>query len=282
MRQQPSGLPMTDTNSYAHFARYYERLQGSSTDDIDFFLRAAERVTGPILELGAGSGRVMAPLVRAGHHVIGLESEPAMMALAVELVHEARHGAELAAAGGPGLPPQPELVQGSMTAFSRPERFELALFSHNTFAHLSGEEMAACIRCVASHLAVGGTIIFDMSNPFALAAFGDDDEPVYEESWLADHPTSDRALFSQSRHDADQQRVTICWHFRLRAGGAAAAAEHSFQFDLQYLFPHEWEELLAASGLSLQALYGDYDHSPFDEQSARLLVVASALSDEQV
>ena len=43
---------------------------------------------------------------------------------------------------------------------------------------------------------------------------------------------------------------------------------------MRYLFRHEVEHLLARSGFAVEALYGDYDRSPFGDDSPELIVVA--------
>src|SRR5690606_34487847 len=49
-------------------------------EDVDFFVREAEKVGGSVLELGAGSGRVTIPLARAGVRVTAVDLSPAMLA----------------------------------------------------------------------------------------------------------------------------------------------------------------------------------------------------------
>ena len=46
-----------------------------------------------------------------------------------------------------------------------------------------------------------------------------------------------------------------------------------------YHYPHQLELNLRASGLRLEALYGDYEQAPFEESSERLLVIASPAHD---
>ena len=43
---------------------------------------------------------------------------------------------------------------------------------------------------------------------------------------------------------------------------------------MRYLFRHELEHLLARAGFAIDALYGDYDRSPYDDDSPELIVVA--------
>ena len=58
---------------YDHM-RYVEELR-----DIDFWIEEANAVGGPVLELGAGTGRVLIPLARTGLEVVGLDSSQLML-----------------------------------------------------------------------------------------------------------------------------------------------------------------------------------------------------------
>jgi precorrin-6B methylase 2 len=53
---------------------------GSYTADLPIWLELAEEANGPVLELGAGSGRVAAHLAEHGHQVIALERDPDLIA----------------------------------------------------------------------------------------------------------------------------------------------------------------------------------------------------------
>ncbi|MBI2683820.1 MAG: class I SAM-dependent methyltransferase [Actinobacteria bacterium] len=48
-------------------------------DDIAFWLRAARRSGGPVLDLGAAAGRVTVPLAAAGHDVTAVDVDPDML-----------------------------------------------------------------------------------------------------------------------------------------------------------------------------------------------------------
>ena len=72
------------------------------TDDLDFYAGLAGTQGGRVLELGCGSGRILVPLARAGHHVVGVDTSPHMLALACEKLATA--GPEVARARRPGRP----------------------------------------------------------------------------------------------------------------------------------------------------------------------------------
>src|SRR5947208_2019322 len=70
--------PWTD----AGMARLYDSFRYDA--DLPWYLELAAAQGGRVLELACGSGRVLLPLARAGHEVVGLDSSPHMLALARE------------------------------------------------------------------------------------------------------------------------------------------------------------------------------------------------------
>jgi ubiquinone/menaquinone biosynthesis C-methylase UbiE len=62
------------------FASRYEEWSAHMTADVAFYVRLAEQVEGPLVELGIGNGRVAIPVAQAtGRRVIGIDASPAML-----------------------------------------------------------------------------------------------------------------------------------------------------------------------------------------------------------
>jgi SAM-dependent methyltransferase len=57
---------------------------GAYAADLPLWEELAERAGGPVLELGCGTGRVALHLARRGHEVIGLDSDPELLAVLAE------------------------------------------------------------------------------------------------------------------------------------------------------------------------------------------------------
>lgn len=114
-----------------------------------------------VLDLGCGSGRVALHLGRRGHPVLGLDREPALVAALGE-----RAG---------GLPV--EVVVGDARDFSLDREFGLVLAPMQLLQLFADPaERIACLRCVAAHLAPGGTAAFAIVESMPSAA--DDSPPL--------------------------------------------------------------------------------------------------------
>lgn len=62
----------------------YDAMHADVTEDIGVYLALARKTGGPVLEVGCGSGRVSAVLVRQGFTVYGLDSSEALLTRARE------------------------------------------------------------------------------------------------------------------------------------------------------------------------------------------------------
>ena len=65
---------------YAPIARFYDRAVTHDAD-LPLYEALAHRYGDPILEVGAGTGRIAVPLARAGHTVVALEPSSEMLVL---------------------------------------------------------------------------------------------------------------------------------------------------------------------------------------------------------
>ena len=72
------------------FAARYDEWSSEMTDDVPFYVGLAGETDGPLVELAIGNGRVAIPVARAtGRTVVGIDSSPAMLALARAAASEA-------------------------------------------------------------------------------------------------------------------------------------------------------------------------------------------------
>src|SRR5215218_11321513 len=115
---------------YAALPELYDLEHAGFSDDVDLYLRLAEVVGDPILELGCGTGRVLAPLAAAGHRIIGVDRSRPML----DQARSAMNGQERDG----DIWQRVTLSHGSMTEAERAPGgpFGLVVFSLNGLMHL--------------------------------------------------------------------------------------------------------------------------------------------------
>jgi SAM-dependent methyltransferase len=131
---------------------------GSYRADLPLWRQLAERHGDPILDIGAGSGRVALDLARAGHRVTTLDLDSDLLGA----LRERAVGLEV------------ETVCADARSFELPLRdFALCLVPMQTLQLLSdGTERAAFLRCALAHLRPGGLLacaIVTELDPFDVA-----------------------------------------------------------------------------------------------------------------
>ena len=127
---------------------------GAYAADLPLWEELAEQQGGPVLELGCGTGRVALHLARRGHQVIGLDLDPALLAVLRERASDLRHsgmGREAEA------PVKTVLADARHFEFASPASLVLAP-THLLQLLPDAEERAKSLRCIAGALRPGGLL----------------------------------------------------------------------------------------------------------------------------
>jgi hypothetical protein len=135
----------------------------------------------------------------------------------------------------------------------------------------------ATLRSVAAHLQPGGQLCIDCINPFLLADLPDTNTPEVERIFI-EQATGAKITQSTTNHsNHDEQTVTIGWHFAIESADGQQQRVFSAE-TYHYHYPHAWQTYLTHSNYKLSAMWGDYDNTPFDEDSPRLILLAQRVS----
>ncbi len=250
----------------AALARLYDLDLVEDPGDIDLYLALAARTGGPILELGAGTGRLSVPLAEAGYRVAAVDVDPSMLA-------RARDRASVA---GTDVRDRIEFVQADMLGLDLPAAgtFRLAFIALNSlFLLASRAAQRDAFVTMARHLAPGGLAVADVWLPDAddLARF--DGRLILE--YERPDPESNQLVtkVAAAQHDAASGIVNLTSVYEQ---GAQGASPRRFvrRDTLRLVSAGELREFAENAGLEVETLAGGYDLEPLGPGSERAVVVA--------
>src|SRR5690606_14485060 len=137
-------------------------------DDVPFYTRLAADAGGPVLQPGAGTGRVTEALARARHHGVAGDASPAVPARAEERPALARAGHHVVAVdaspamlaraeerlAAAGVKDDVRLLEADMRALDLGERFPLVVAPFNVLMHAyTLDDQDSTLSSVVRHLA---------------------------------------------------------------------------------------------------------------------------------
>ena len=251
---------------YEKIARYYDLLHDDLKEDIEFVIKLAEASGGPILELGCGTGRLLLPLVRIGQATTGLDGSEEMLAIAkAKLTGERKAVRERA-----------RLEHGDITEFQLEQKYGLVILPYNTLMHLAPPALAFCLGSIQRHLRPGGTLFIDVDNPVAVHDPAQDGLLLLERTAYDAKRDEKIVLTLSSVGDGLRQTRSTVWIVDASPAGGGPLQRTVGEATLHYYFAHQLSQIVAAAGLELLALYGDYDRQPYDDSSPRMLLLAAA------
>jgi SAM-dependent methyltransferase len=241
--------------------RLLEAQYAAFTEDLPFWISLAREAPGPALELGCGPGRVLRALADAGFEVDGLDHDPEML----------RRAGARSAAGTRG---RPRLILGDLRDFHLDKRYSLIIVPCNTFASLAQPAARESLACAHRHLTRGGAFAAEMPSSRAFSEGEvDPHEPLDE--FLEPERGNPVQVYAEQHADRGRRLIRVTWRYdELHPDGEVERTEVPIAY-------HRWdpgaiEAAARGAGFASLVCYGDYDRSPYDALSPRLIAVARA------
>ena len=226
--------------------------------DVPFWLALADQENGPVVEWGAGTGRIAVPLAAAGHDVTAVEVSGAMVG------RGAKKGGTV------------EWVAGDMRTARPGRRYGLAVCAFNSFLCLTSvDEALAFLGNAREHLEPGGLLGIEVSafSPEELAE--DPGGPSLRHDLARDLPEGGRLdRFSLSRYDAATQLMEMRLFYELSDRSGARKSSRAHDLEIRITTRDELLLMLRLAGFDVEAVYGGFDAEPFTADSDHLIVLA--------
>jgi SAM-dependent methyltransferase len=226
---------------YDEIASFYDPWSRSVTEDIRFYVDHAIAAGGPVVELAVGTGRIAVPIAQAGIDVIGVDSSPAMLAVAREAAESA------------GVSDRVDLRLGDLREPPVSERVPLVVCPFRSLLHMETEdEKLRALRAARALLDESGSFVFDVFAP------SQEDIEETDGRWLEREP----GIFERADWDEGSRTLTLS----VRSDDSLAS------FGLHWLSVPEWLRLLDEADLEVDAVYGWFDRREYDGEEDMIFV----------
>lgn len=202
---------------------------------------------GAVLDLGCGPGRHALPLARAGLEVTAVDTSAELL----DELHRraARDGLEI------------EVLQADMREFSRPGAYDAVLVMWTSFGYFEDEaDHARVLQRVTESLRPGAVLLLDL---VGLETLCRSLEPVHLTEYEDGRLLIERPLLIEHNTRLENEWLLIDDDRVERA-----------DFSHRVWSAGEISRLVEAAGLELEAIDADLEHSPYDFEAERMLVIA--------
>jgi SAM-dependent methyltransferase len=237
--------------------------------DAEWYRSKARQCGGPVLELGAGTGRITVGIAQDGVPVHALDADPTMLERLVQKL----------AQQPPEVREHVVSVVGDMRTFRLTERFALIIAPFRGFLHnLTEHDQLACLDRVREHLRPGGCFAFNVYHPSleymahhtgALAG-------VWRRA--ATFPRDDGGCIVRSesnRFDTVRQVVDSQHRYEEYGPDGILSRTSLHRLQLAYLYPPDLRRLLKEAGFQSVQIAGGFDGRPFENDTDELVIEAT-------
>ena len=248
---------MADSIDWARLADLYDTYVKTELD-IPFFLNETRKVSGEVLELMSGTGRVSIPLIQAGLRLTCVDASAEMLAILRTKLAERNLSAPV--------------HWMDVRALEIDKRFDLIFIPFHSFAELpSTEGQSQTLARIREHLADNGRFICTLHNPQVRLKRVDGQLRLWGK-----YPLEDRQgtllFWGLENYDSDQHAVNGLEIFEEYDLNGFMKTKRLVELHFRIVDQREFENLAAAAGFKVVALYGNYEYSEFRQDTSPFMI----------
>ncbi len=223
--------------------------------DIDFFVEMARDLGGDVLELAAGTGRITIPTARLGLRVTGLDVSSYMLAAFREAL--SRESDEVRE--------RVRIIEADMRRFELGTEYRLITIPFYSFQHLTEtSDQLDCLRSCHRHFSPERRLVVNLTNPSLPRILSDksfeevQSEPEFS---LPDGRKVVRKIRDTKKDLVEQVFTSEFIYYVSHPNGHQERLVHELQ--MRFAFKNEMEHLLARAGFEIEAIYEDFEKTPY-------------------
>lgn len=225
--------------------------------DMPFWLLEAKSISGKVLELACGTGRVSLHLLKAGIDLSCVDYAPQMLAQFHRKLQESRLSCSSHCQ--------------DMAELNLSDRFDLIIIPFHSFSEIvDRRKQKLALRQIRAHLTEHGTFICTLQNPAVRTATMDGKTRPIGEFPMHDGNTlsmSTRLNFDAASGIASGEQI-----YERFSSDKVLLDRRSLEIHFHLFSKSEFEELLSECGFIVKTLYGDYERRPFQESTSPFLI----------
>ena len=250
---------------FDRWAPYYDLVHDGLPGEAEFYVGQAVRSGGPVLELGAGTGRLAIPMTMSGIKVVALDNAAEMLMVLGE------KAALIGPMAGKVWP-----VAGDMRRFQLKMQFPFIAMAYRTFMHLDSiEDQRACLAAVARHLAPEGHFMLNVwhATPERLAGMA-----RAQADWRIEgvFPLEGGIRLThrhRARYDVSARRMHEEHHFLAEGPPGTEGWEDYLPLVRTWSDPPEMISLIEEAGMEVKTMFSDFACRPWHDGAEEAIFV---------
>jgi ubiquinone/menaquinone biosynthesis C-methylase UbiE len=253
----PDNLKTNNGKFYDAYEEGATNKPDNRNNELNFWLNAAKKYPGEILEIACGTGRITSFLARHGFKITGLDYSLSMLETAKEKA------------------PDIDWINADMRKFNINKNFDLIFIPYNSFLYLlTIDDAITCLECIRNHLKPKGKFILDIAHispQFLLNLLLPNSQLEYVTSVFQNPFGNETIIGSRERkYEAANQTLQLIINLNFLNN-----TQQPFQevYNFRLYFPQEIDLLLRHAGFAVKEKYGNYRLAPFDSDSVYQLIV---------
>lgn len=246
-----------EINRYDCVADLYD-IYVPATFDIDFFLNETKNVSGQVLELMSGTGRVSVPLIKAGVDLTCVDFSAGLNAILRDKLEKM------------GL--KADIFQMDVRELELGKKFDMVIIPFSSFAHLTlpSDQRQALAR-IQQHLVPGGIFICTLGNPKLRKKTVDGQLRLFRTYPLPDTQGQLLLWITETLDAEDDQVVKTMQFYEEYDAKGVLQSKRFLEIHFRLSQKDEFETLAQAAGFQVKALYGDYAYAEFSDDSPTMI-----------
>ncbi len=250
-------------DDYRIDAIYYDGAYDSveTLVDIPFYVEAAKRTGGPVLELGCGTGRISREIARAGIDIVGIDASASML----EIFRQHLRGEDAALAG------RIQLKEGDLRTVDLERTFPLIILPFRVLQHMyTLEDQKRAFATIARHMEAGSTALFDVFLPRFERVYSGIGEVDDQTEWTTGDGKRIVRIFIKDSIDKIEQSFAGRFIYRTYTG-EELEKEETTTLKMVCHTPPQLRLLCERADLEVVETFGSFARTPLDNEASNII-----------